>query len=60
MLMGQYAGTAADFSPTLPPLTLAPGRHYIDVRAAGFEPIVFDADVRAGQVIPYQGTLRQE
>ena len=57
---GQYAGAAADFSSTMPPLALSPGRHYIDVRADGFEPIVFDADVLVGQVIPYQGTMRRQ
>jgi hypothetical protein len=57
---GQYAGTAADFSPTMPPLALTPGRHYIDIRAVGFEPIVFDVDVLVGQVIPYQGTMRRQ
>jgi hypothetical protein len=57
---GQYAGTVADFSPRMPPLVVTPGRHYIDVRAAGYEPIVFDADVLVGQVIPYQGKMRPE
>jgi hypothetical protein len=57
---GQYAGAAADYSSTMPPLALTPGRHYIDIRADGFEPIVFDADVLVGQVIPYQGTMRRD
>jgi hypothetical protein len=57
---GQYVGAAADFSPTMPPLPLTPGRHYVDIRADGFAPIVFDADVLVGQVIPYQGTMRRE
>jgi hypothetical protein len=57
---GEYAGTVADFAATLPPLILTPGRHYIDIRAAGYEPLLFDADVLVGQVIPYQGAMRRE
>jgi hypothetical protein len=57
---GQYVGRVDDFSPTMPPLWLPPGRHYIEIRAAGFEPLAFDADVIAGQVIPFQGTMRRE
>lgn len=55
---GEYVGQSIDFSATSQPLTLAPGRHRIEVRAPGFESIVFDADVSAGQVLPYQGTLQ--
>src|SRR5207249_2854068 len=55
---GQYVGTVADFSATMPPLWLAPGRHYVDIRAAGFAPMVFDVDILAGQVLPYQGSMR--
>ena len=29
-------------------------------KRAGFEPLAFDADVVAGQVIPFQGTMRRE
>jgi hypothetical protein len=44
----------------MPPLTLTPGRHSIDIRATGYQPIVFDADIVAGQVLPYQGAMRPE
>jgi hypothetical protein len=57
---GQYLGTVADFGPMMQPLSLAPGRHYMDIRAAGFAPMVFDVDVLAGQVLPYQGSMRPE
>jgi hypothetical protein len=52
-------GTAATFGPTSQPLGLIPGRHHIEVRAAGYRTMTFDADVRSGQVIPYQGTLQR-
>jgi PEGA domain-containing protein len=57
---GQYVGTVADFGPTTQPLSLAPGRHYVSIRAAGFAPMVFDVDVLPGQVLPYQGSMRPE
>jgi hypothetical protein len=54
---GKYVGTVEDFSPTEQPLTLAPGRHHIDVRAQGYETVSFDITGIPGQVIPYQGTM---
>jgi hypothetical protein len=57
---GQYVGTVNDFSPRMPPLWLVPGRHYVEVRSPGYEPLMFDVDVVAGQVIPYEGTMRRE
>jgi hypothetical protein len=57
---GQYVGTVADYGPTTQPLSLAPGRHYVSIRAAGFAPMVFDVDVLPGQVLPYQGSMRPE
>lgn len=55
---GTYVGTSADFGPSSQPLGLIPGRHHIEVRASGYQTMSFDADVTAGQVIPYQGTLQ--
>jgi hypothetical protein len=55
---GTRAGTVADFGPSSQPLALAPGRHRIEVRAAGYQTIVLDADVKPGEVTPYQGTMQ--
>jgi hypothetical protein len=57
---GTYVGTVADFDPMSQPLGLTPGRHHIEVRASGYQTLAFDADVTAGQVIPYQGTLQAQ
>jgi hypothetical protein len=54
---GVFVGTVDSFSPTRPPLVLAPGQHYIELRIPGYRTEVFDATVTAGEVIPYQGTL---
>ena len=56
---GQYVGTVDQFTPTSQPLGLTPGRHQIEIRAAGYRTIDFDADIVAGQVIPYQGALER-
>jgi hypothetical protein len=55
----QYYGEAGQFSPTQAPLSLPPGRHHVEIQAAGFEVIAFDVDIAPGQVIPYQGDLRR-
>jgi hypothetical protein len=57
---GQYVGTAGDFGPSYQPLSLTSGRHYVDIRATGYEPMVFDIEVVAGQVLPYRGAMRPE
>jgi hypothetical protein len=54
---GKYIGSADEFSSLQPPMTLAAGRHHVDLRAEGFLTVSFDITVVAGQVIPYQGTL---
>lgn len=54
---GQYVGTAADFAPDQMPLTLAIGRHHVDLRADGFMTGSFDITIVGGQVIPYEGSL---
>ena len=56
---GSYVGTAGEFTATTQPLGLTPGRHYIEIRAAGYRTMAFDTDIVAGQVIPYQGVLQR-
>jgi hypothetical protein len=55
---GNDMGVASTFSPTSEPLTLAPGRHHVELHANLYQAIIFDVDVVAGQVIPYQGTMQ--
>jgi len=57
---GQYAGTAADFGPTAPPLSLTAGRHHIEVVSPGYRTIDFDVDAIAGQIIPYRGSMEPD
>jgi hypothetical protein len=55
---GAYVGSVGNFSPTYQPLTLMPGPHRIEVQAPGYEPIAFEVNITAGQVIPYQGVMQ--
>jgi hypothetical protein len=57
---GTLVGTVRDFSPTSVPLSVAPGRHHIEVRAPGYKTLTFDVDAIAGQVVPYRGALEPE
>ena len=57
---GQYVGRAGDFSPTEQPLILTPGRHRLEIGAPGYQTLVFDTDIIAGQVIPYQGGMQPQ
>ena len=56
---GNYAGIVGDFSDPSRPLSLAAGRHHIQLQAPGYEPMGFDVDVVPGQVIPYRGDLQR-
>jgi hypothetical protein len=56
---GTFRGTVDEFGPQTEPLRLAAGRHRIELRATGMQPMAFDATVTPGQVIPYRGTLQQ-
>ena len=55
---GEYAGVVGDFGPNAQPLTLRPGNYRVEIQANGYEPVMFDANVMPGQVIPYRGSLR--
>jgi hypothetical protein len=56
---GNYMGAAGEFGPDAQPLDLTVGRHHVEIRASGYRTMTFDADVRGGQVLPYQGTLQR-
>jgi hypothetical protein len=56
---GSYAGVVGDFSDPSRPLSLAAGRHHVQLQAPGYAPMGLDVDVVAGQVIPYRGDLQR-
>ena len=53
---GEYVGTPADLDGQI---ELAPGTRRIEIRARGFEPLVFDARIVAGRIITYRETLNR-
>jgi len=55
---GNYAGLVRDFDGREHTLTLAAGRHHIEISAPGFQTMALDPDVYPGQVVPYQGELQ--
>ena len=55
---GEYFGVAHDFNGADQPLTLAAGRHRVELQSPGYEPMVFDVDVVPGQVTPYTGGMQ--
>ena len=52
-------GTVGEFTSTTQPVGLTAGHHHIEIRAAGYQPINFDVEIIAGQVLPYQGSLER-
>jgi len=55
---GGYAGLVRDFDGTERTLTLATGRHRVEISAAGYQPMAFDVDTVPGQIVPYRGDLQ--
>jgi hypothetical protein len=52
-----YVGVAGQFTATSQPMTLAAGRHRIEIQLEGYQTIAFDVNIAPGQVIPYEGRL---
>jgi hypothetical protein len=57
---GSSIGTVGQFTPQSQPLGLSVGRHRLEIRAPGYQPLNVDADIVSGQVIPYQGTMQRQ
>jgi hypothetical protein len=55
---GQYAGLVHDFDGTQQPLTVTAGRHRLDLRAPGYEPLAIDVNVNPGELVPFRGDLQ--
>jgi hypothetical protein len=56
---GHDAGSVGQFTPTSQALGLPVGRHHIDIVANGYRTMSSDVDVRAGEVIPFQGEMER-
>ena len=56
---GHDVGSVGQFTPTSTALGLSVGRHHIEIVANGYRTMSSDVDVRAGQVIPFQGQMER-
>ena len=56
---GHDVGSVGQFTPTSPALGLTVGRHHIEIAADGYRTMWSDVDVRAGEVIPFQGQMER-
>jgi hypothetical protein len=54
---GGFVGTVGQFTPASQPLGVPAGHHRVEIRSDGFRTMVFDVDIIAGQVVPYQGAM---
>ncbi len=54
---GYYAGLVEDFDGVVQYLEVAPGPHQIEIRAPGFETVVFDLDGAEGRTITYRARM---
>jgi hypothetical protein len=55
---GYFVGIVDNFNGVLQQANVEAGPHRIEVRAPGFETIVFDVNVEPGRTITYRGSMR--
>jgi hypothetical protein len=55
---GYYVGQVDDFDGIFQRLRLEAGPHRIEIRAPGYEPLVFEVRLQPGQTITYRGELQ--
>jgi hypothetical protein len=56
---GSFAGIVADFNGAFRHLTLMAGPHRIEIRAPGYQPIVFDVAIQPRHTTQYLGALQR-
>jgi hypothetical protein len=56
---GYDVGSVGQFTPASRALGLPAGRHHIEIVANGYRTMSSDVDLRAGQVIPFQGQMER-
>jgi hypothetical protein len=56
---GDDVGDVGQFTSRSAPLGLPVGRHHIEILANGYRTVSSDVDVRADQVIPFQGQMER-
>ena len=54
---GYYAGTVDDFDGHFQHLDLSPQLHHVEIRAPGYQPLVFDVVIQPHHKTNYRGKL---
>jgi hypothetical protein len=57
---GYYVGLVDEFDGMFQKLHIEPGAHRIEVRAAGFDPLVFEVKISPEHTTTYQGEMKKE
>ena len=55
---GFYVGAVEDFNDATEQLTLAPGPHHLELRATGFQTLIFNVNIQAGRTITYRTPMQ--
>jgi hypothetical protein len=55
---GYYVGEVEDFDGEEERLTLRPGPHHLELRAAGFQTLAFDVNIQPGKTITYRTPMQ--
>jgi len=55
---GYYVGEVDSFDGTFQRLPIEAGSHRVEIRAAGYQTVVFDVMVAAGETVTYKGELK--
>jgi PEGA domain len=55
---GYYVGDVDEFDGAFQKIKLEQGKHRVEIRLLGYEPLVFDVDIRRGQQTVFEGQLR--
>jgi hypothetical protein len=58
LIDGYYVGVVDEFDGIFQSLRLPEGPHRVEIRAPGFEPLVFEVRILADDTVTYRGTLR--
>lgn len=56
---GYYVGDVDSFDGVFQRLTIEGGAHRVEVRAAGYETVVFDVMVTPGETVTYKGEMKR-
>jgi hypothetical protein len=55
---GYYMGVVGDFDGAFQKMDLEVGAHHIEIRAPGYQTIVFDVRIEFGDTVTYRGALQ--